>query len=80
MLPLVLNKKKKTVSGNNIKPDGSQIPIVQEPVLPGAYEQLTGGDPEVMLALAALVGGSIVIFLMDRFTFLKESNVEKDLE
>ena len=53
---------------------------MQEPVLPGAYEQLTGGDPEVMLALAALAAGFIVIFLMDRFAFLKESNVEKDLE
>jgi putative membrane protein len=63
-----------------IKTDGGQIPVVQEAVLPGAYEQLTGGDSEVMLALAALVAGFIVIFLMNRFAFLKESNVEKDLE
>ena len=70
----------KYTTSYQIKSDGGQIPLVQEPVLPGAYEQLTGGDPEVMLALAALVAGSTVIFLMDRFTFLKESNVEKDLE
>jgi putative membrane protein len=70
----------KYTTSYQIKPDGGQIPVVQEPVLPEAYEQLTGSDPEVMLALAALIAGFIVIFLMDRFAFLKESNVEKDLE
>ena len=70
----------KYTTSYQIKSDGGQIPLVQEPVLPGAYEQLTGGDPEVMLALAALAAGFIVIFLMDRFAFLKESNAEKDLE
>ena len=70
----------KYTTSYQIKSDGGQIPLVQEPVLPGAYEQLTGGDPEVMLALAALAAGFIVIFLMDRFAFLKESNAEKNLE
>ena len=70
----------KYTTSYQIKSDGRQIPLVQEPVLPGAYEQLTGGDPEVMLALAALAAGFIVIFLMDRFVFLKESNAEKNLE
>ena len=70
----------KYTTSYQVKSDGGQIPLVQEPVLPGAYEQLTGGDPEVMLALAALAAGFIVIFLMDRFAFLKESNAEKNLE
>ena len=70
----------KHTTSYQIKHDGGQIPVVQEPVLPGAYEQLTGGDPEVVLALAALVTGVFVIFLMDRFAFLKESNAEKDME
>ncbi len=70
----------KHTTSYQIKPDGGQIPVVQEPVLPAAYEQLTGGDPQVLLALAALVAGVFVIFLMDRFAFLKESNAEKDLE
>jgi putative membrane protein len=70
----------KYTTSYQIKPDGGQIPVVQESVLPGAYEQLTGGDPEVVLSLAALVAGFIVIFLMNRFAFLKESNAEKDLE
>jgi len=70
----------KHTTSYQIKSDGGQIPVVQEPVLPGAYEQLTGGDPEVMLALVALIAGFLVIFLMDRFAFLKESNAEKDLE
>ena len=70
----------KHTTSYQLKADGGQIPVVQEPVLPAAYEQLTGGDPQVVLALAALVMGVLVIFLMDRFAFLKESNVEKDLE
>jgi putative membrane protein len=70
----------KHTTSYQIKHDGGQIPVVQEPVLPGAYEQLTGGDPEIVLALAALATGFFVIFLMDRFAFLKESNAEKDME
>ena len=54
--------------------------MVQESVLPSAYEQYTGGDPETLLALVALVAGFFVISLMDRFAFLKESNAEKDVE
>lgn len=70
----------KHTTSYQIKHDSSQIPVVQEPVLPGAYEQLTGADPEIVLALAALVTGFFVISLMDRFAFLKESNAEKDME
>jgi len=70
----------KYTTSYQIKSDGGQIPVVQELVLPSAYEQLNGGDPEVMLAVAALAAGFLVIFLMERFAFLKESNAEKDLE
>jgi len=70
----------KHTTSYQIKHDGSQIPVVQEPVLPGAYEQLTGADPEIVLALVALVTGFFVISLMDRFAFLKESNAERDME
>ena len=70
----------KHTTSYQIKHDSSQIPVVQEPVLPGAYEQLTGADPEIVLALVALVTGFFVISLMDRFAFLKESNAEKDME
>jgi len=70
----------KYTTSYQIKPGGGQLPVVQEPVLPGAYEQLTGDDPDLVLALVALVAGFVVIFLMDRFAFLKESNAEKDLE
>ncbi len=70
----------KRTTSYQIQSDGGQVPVVQEPVLPGAYEQLTGSDPEVVLALASLVAGFFVIFLMDRFAFLKESNAGKDVE
>ena len=70
----------KYTTSYQIKPDGGQIPVVQESVLPGAYKQLTGSEPELVLALTALIAGFLVLFLMDRFAFLKESNAEKDLE
>lgn len=44
-----------------IKPDGSQTPLVEEPVLPWAYMDLTGLDPDFMLAAAGFVLGAIAV-------------------
>jgi putative membrane protein len=56
-----------------IKEDGSQVPVVQEPVMPEAYYQLTGIDPNLAGALLAGLLGMAVILLLDRFAFLAES-------
>lgn len=54
---------KSTIS-YQIKPDGSQIPLVQEPVMPGVYTQLTGQDADILLAIfCALLGGVLVLAL-----------------
>ncbi len=48
--------------------DGSQIPLVQEPILPDAYHQLTGQEPDILLALACALGGAILVLAMDWYT------------
>lgn len=44
-----------------LKEDGSQIPVVQEPVWPTAYESLTGQDPDLLLAAGSLVAGLLLV-------------------
>jgi putative membrane protein len=44
-----------------IKSDGSQTPLVEEPVLPWAYMDLTGADPQFMLAAAGFLAGAVAV-------------------
>ena len=45
-----------------LRTDGEQIPLVQEPVLPTTYLALTGQDPQYVVAvLAAMVGLGVVL-------------------
>lgn len=60
-----------------IKPDGSQMPVVQEPVLPSHYETLTGHDPQIGFAVVALAAGVLLIIAMDRFALLNDTHEEK---
>lgn len=54
---------KNTIS-YQINADGSQIPLVQEPVFPDVYSSLTGLDAQIMVAVVcALVGGALVLLL-----------------
>ncbi len=54
----------KNTTSYQIKADGSQIPLIQEPVLPNIYSNLTGQDAEIMTAVGcALVGGALVLML-----------------
>lgn len=54
---------KSTIS-YQIKADGTQIPLVQEPVLPTEYALLTGLDADIAIALCcALIGGVLVLLL-----------------
>tara|TARA_B110000977_G_scaffold193916_1_gene269621 strand:+ start:1103 stop:2047 length:945 start_codon:yes stop_codon:yes gene_type:complete len=45
--------------------DGHNIPLVQEPVLPATYVLLTGTDPQIELALMAMVAGCIAVIMLD---------------
>ena len=59
-----------------IKDDGSQFPVAQEPVLPETYYQLTGMDPMLIAALVAALAGFLLIMALDRFALLTESEPE----
>ena len=56
-----------------IRPDGSQLPVVQEPVLPETYYQLTGLDPFLVGAAVSCLAGLMLILVLDRFALLSES-------
>jgi putative membrane protein len=56
-----------------IRQDGSQLPVVQEPVLPETYYQLTGLDPFLAGAVVSCFFGLLLILLLDRFALLTES-------
>ena len=57
--------------------DGKQIPVVQEPVTPLAYEQLNNLDPYLVEAVLAGLAGAVIILLLDRFAML--SNESRDV-
>lgn len=47
---------------------GNQIPLIQEAVTPGTYVQLTGGDPQVAMAITLAVTGFATVLLLQRLT------------
>ena len=44
-----------------LKPDGTQVPVVQELVTPVAFAQLTGQEPQVGIAIGACLFGLVVV-------------------
>jgi|TARA_B110000967_G_scaffold964_1_gene988 putative membrane protein len=52
------------VRSYQIKPDGSQVPLVSEPVTPMAYSAMTGLDSELLMALLGLVVGLGCVVLL----------------
>jgi putative membrane protein len=67
----------KHTTSYQLKPDGSQLPVVQEPVLPIHYEAITGLDPQYLVGVAACVTGIVVIIAMDRFSLLVETDTDE---
>lgn len=59
----------KHTTSYQIKADGGQVPVVQEPVLPATYQALTGHSPDLLLALVSLIAGIGLIVILDRFAF-----------
>ena len=47
--------------------DGHQIPLVQEPIWPATYHTLTGLEPQIGLAVLAMLLGLVVVVGLDRF-------------
>ena len=50
-----------------MKSDGGQIPLVQEPVLPGTYEVLTQQSADVTIAGLAILSGVFLVIVLDWF-------------
>jgi putative membrane protein len=48
-----------------MKADGSQFRLVQEPILPQSYIQLTGQDPYLFVAIGIAVAGIVVVLGLD---------------
>jgi putative membrane protein len=67
----------KHTTSYQLKPDGSQVPVVQEPVLPIHYEAITGLDPQYLVGVAACITGIVVIIAMDRFSLLAETDTDE---
>lgn len=52
------------VRSYQIKPDGSQVPLVSEPVTPMAYSAMTGLDADLLMSLVGLVAGLGCVVLL----------------
>lgn len=46
---------------------GEQVPLMENPVSPSAYEELVGLDAFLVASLIALVAGLAIVFILDRF-------------
>jgi len=49
------------VSSYQIRPDGSQTPLVETPVLPNVYVDLTGANADIGLAIAGFLLGAVAV-------------------
>lgn len=54
----------KYTTSYQIKADGGQIALVQEPVLPDVYSSLTGQDAQIMIAVACALAGGILVLVL----------------
>jgi putative membrane protein len=55
----------KNTTSYQIQPDGSQIALVQEPIMPGVYSNLTGEPADIGLAVACAIAGGVLVLLLD---------------
>jgi putative membrane protein len=51
-----------------LREDGSRIPLIQEPVLPQVYAEMTGNDAQLLVALTAALVGFVIVILLGRFS------------
>ena len=56
---------KNTIS-YHLKSDGTQIPLVQESILPQTYESLMQQDADIMIAIIAAASGCVFVLMLDR--------------
>lgn len=61
----------KQTTSYQLKADGSQIPLVQEPISPNAYIELTGQDPDIAIAIGGVITGLVLVGLLHLFAGIK---------
>ena len=66
----------KHTTSYQLKADGGQIPVVQEPVLPTTYYGLTGQSPDIIIAIIAMVVGVGLVLLLERYAFINSGDTE----
>mgnify|MGYP003324448862 CR=1 FL=1 len=57
----------------HLKSDGTQIPIIQEPVLPQTYELIMNEQANLMLAVGVALSGIVLVVLLDRVATRSEN-------
>ena len=55
---------KETIS-YQMKSDGSKLPLIQEPIWPQSYLQITGQEPNIIAAISIAVGGVLIVLGLD---------------
>ncbi len=55
---------KETIS-YQMKSDGSKFPLIQEPIWPQSYIQITGQEPNIIGALCIAIGGILIVLGLD---------------
>lgn len=55
---------KETIS-YQMKPDGSKFPLIQEPIWPQSYIQITGQEPYILVATGIAVAGILIVLGLD---------------
>jgi putative membrane protein len=59
----------KHTTSYQLKSDGSQIPLVQESLLPETFELVTGQSADIPLAVGCAIAGCILVVLLDWAAF-----------
>lgn len=57
----------KSTLSYQIKADGTQIPLIQEPVMPDVYTHLTGQEADILIALCCALLGGVLVLALDLF-------------
>jgi putative membrane protein len=55
---------------------GENVPVLQQNLLPGAYGDLTGQDPQLLLAVLLAVGGIVLVLGLEWFAGRRQPMTE----
>ena len=61
-----------------LKSDGTQIPVAEEALLPQSYLDMTGQDPQLLIAATCALGGIVLVILIDWFALARDARDSRD--